>query len=82
MTKIIKVLSDDAADEKMVTFCQALWQLLQSLKVLESTPAKKYDFYSLYHPFAVLVRILEGKMERKEAVSNNEIYEFIQYRLQ
>lgn len=77
MTKIIDTLEDDAADEKMVTFCQALWQLLQSLKVLESAPAKKYDFYSLYHPFAALVRILENKMEQREPVSNNEIYEFI-----
>lgn len=77
MTKIINILKDDVADEKVVTFCQALWQLLQSLKVLESAPAKKYDFYSLYHPFAALVRILEGKMERREPVSNNEIYEFI-----
>lgn len=77
MTKIINALEDDVADEKVVTFCQALWQLLQSLKVLESAPAKKYDFYSLYHPFAALVRILEDKMEQREPVSNNEIYEFI-----
>lgn len=77
MTKIIDTLKDDAADEKIVTFCQALWQLLQSLKVLESAPAKKYDFYSLYHPFAALVRILEDKMEQRKPVGNNEIYEFI-----
>lgn len=77
MTRIIYILRYDVSDEKRVTFCQALWQLLQSLKVLESAPVKKYDFYSLYHPFASLVRILEGKMERGEPVGNNEIYEFI-----
>ena len=77
MTKIFRMLKDDSMDEKIVTFCQALWQLLQSLKVLECAPTKKYDFYSLYHPFATLVRILEGKMRRDELGSNNQIYEFI-----
>ena len=77
MTKISDTLKDDLVDEKKVTFCQALWQLLQSLKVLESAPAKKYDFYSLYHPFATLVRIMESKMKRGELENNAEIYEFI-----
>lgn len=77
MTKIMKTLKDNEADERKVTFCQALWQLLQSLKVLESAPTKQYDFYSLYHPFAALVRILEDKMAQGNFVSNNEIYEFI-----
>ena len=77
MEKIVNVLKYDMVDEKKVTFCQSLWQLLQSLKVLESAPTKKYDFYSLYHPFSALVRILEGKMEQKELGSNDEIYEFI-----
>lgn len=77
MTKIFKTLEDEPVDEKKVTFCQALWQLLQSLKVLESAPTKKYDFYSLYHPFSALVRILESKMRQGKLESNNEIYEFI-----
>lgn len=77
MTRIIQTLHDEVADEKKVTFCQALWQLLQSLKVLESAPTKKYDFYSLYHPYAALVRILEDKMKRGKTVNNSEIYEFI-----
>lgn len=78
MPKIIKTLKDDEADEKKIVFCQALWQLLQSLKVLESAPAKRYDFYSLYPSFASLVRILESKMDQKALSSNCEIYEFIQ----
>lgn len=77
MGKIIETLQDDGADEKKITFCQALWQLLQSLKVLESAPTKKYDFYSLYPPFASLVRILESKMNQPVLTNNREIYEFI-----
>lgn len=77
MTKIIGVLNNEAADEKVITYCQALWQLLQSLKVLESAPVKKYDFFSLYHPFAALVRILENKLDRREEIRKDEIYEFI-----
>lgn len=77
MINIAKMLEVDSADEKQITFCQALWQLLQSLKVLESAPAKKYDFYSLYHPFAALVRILEDKMQRGQLCENGDVYEFI-----
>lgn len=77
MPQILKILSDWSEDEKKVTFCQALWQLLQSLKVLESAPTKKYDFCSLYHPFAALVRILESKMNQSSLSDNDRIYEFI-----
>lgn len=78
MMNIAKVLEYEPVDERQVTFCQALWQLLQSLKVLESAPAKKYDFHSLYHPFAALVGILEGKLKKEEKVcGNKDIYEFI-----
>lgn len=67
-------------DEKIVTFCQALFQLLQSLKVLEGAPAKQYDFLSLYPPFRLLVEILEEKLEKKsqnDIGEYNAIYEFI-----
>lgn len=77
MSLIFQTLQDETADERTVTFCQALWQLLQSLKVLESAPTKKYDFYSLYHPFASLAGILEDKMSRNQRVNNPEIYDFI-----
>lgn len=78
MMNIAKALEYEPVDERQVTFCQALWQLLQSLKVLESAPTKKYDFHSLYHPFAALVGILEGKMKKAEKVcGNTDIYEFI-----
>ena len=63
-------------------------QLLQSLKALERAPAKKYDFYSLYHPFSLLIHMLESEI-RKAAEEksrkgsylfscNEDIYEFIQ----
>lgn len=67
-------------DEKIVTFCQALFQLIQSLKVLESAPTKQYDFLSLYSPFAFLVQILEGKLRgvgKSEIAEEETIYEFI-----
>lgn len=77
MRRIKAVIETKTEDEKAITFCQAVWQLLQSLKVLESAPTKKYDFYSLYFPFSVLVRILEKKMEQSELGDNDKIYEFI-----
>lgn len=77
MLHIFQTLQDGTVDERTVTYCQALWQLLQSLKVLESAPTKKYDFYSLYHPFAMLAGILEDKLSRNQRVNSAEIYDFI-----
>lgn len=64
-------------DEKKITFCQAIWQLLQSLKVLEASPTKTYDFDVLYRPFSMLVRILEAKMDEKDLAENAGIFEYI-----
>lgn len=74
-------------DERVITFCHAIWQLLQSLKPLETAPAKKYDFWSLYIPFSVFADILEEKLdaagdknateEERDFVCNEEIYNFI-----
>lgn len=65
-------------DEKTASFCQALLQLLQSLKALESAPTKKYDFYSLYRPFFVLVNILESSIPKQKDLGEiAEIYNFI-----
>lgn len=65
-------------DERVVTFCQAIFQLLQSLKVLESAPTKKYDFFSLYTPFAFLTAILEQKLQNGISLGeNDDVYEFI-----
>lgn len=79
--------TDEPVDEKAVTFCHAAWQLLQSLKVLERAPVKKYDFYSLYHPFSLLIHMLESELgkatEKRSKKSdylfscNENIYEFI-----
>lgn len=76
--KYIQNVSEPGINEKVVTFCQGLWQLLQSLKVLEAAPTKKYDFYSLYHPLSALIRILTEKLKEKENIGEEEeIYEFI-----
>ncbi len=90
MKEIMEVVIkyNDGMDEKMVTCCQAAWQLLQSLKTLEMAPAKKYDFWSLYHPLSLLISILELRMEEasrgngkpartSEIFETQEIYDFI-----
>lgn len=72
------ILNKSYEDEKIITFCQGIYQLLQSLKVLENAPTKKYDFISIYIPFSLLVRILESKLvERKDIGEKEEIYDFI-----
>lgn len=77
--KIVKRQEDRYLDdEKVITFCQAMWQLLQSLRALEVAPVKKYDFYSLYYPFAALVRIINNKLiGNRELGEEDEIYEFL-----
>lgn len=63
-------------NEKLRTVCHAIWQLLRSLKALESAPTKKYDFWSLYKPYSLLVMILEEKLETMYASgSRNKMYE-------
>lgn len=72
------IRSSGKMDEKAITICQAVWQLLQSLKVFEYSPAKKYDFYSLYHPFELLISILENELKLGVIQEGKEIYEFLQ----
>lgn len=71
----------DATNAKVLTYCHAVWQLLQSLKALEAAPGKKYDFFSLYEPFRVLVHILEEKVSGSESAliagEKKEVFEFI-----
>ncbi len=78
ITEVVRNSHKENADEKILTFCHALWQLLQSLKALEAAPTKKYDFYSLYHPLSALVRILESKLTDNKLIGEREaIYDFI-----
>lgn len=90
MQKIAQMVLEDADEvyinEKVVTFSHAIWQLLQSLKVLEMAPTKKYDFWSLYRPLSLMIDILEEKMSDEYTVDiskhvdiseNAEIYNFI-----
>lgn len=70
-------------NEKIITCCHAIWQLIQSMKALEAAPTKKYDFLSLYYPLKSLVNILDEKMsstdrkDRELLEENEEIFEFI-----
>lgn len=68
---------DRNRDEKKITFCQAIWQLLQSLKVLEASPTKTYDFDVMFRPFSMLARILEAKMDERDLAENTGIFEYI-----
>lgn len=88
MTNIKQIVMEERqCDERVITFCHALWQLLQSLKPLETAPTKRYDFLSLYIPFSALVDILEEKLGKawepgasekdKDFIGNEEIYNFI-----
>ncbi|MCD8326062.1 MAG: hypothetical protein LUC90_05075 [Lachnospiraceae bacterium] len=90
MTEMLTTVQkpDSQYGERAVTFCHAMWQLLRSLKALEVAPTKKYDFYSLYRPFSMLVDIVSEKMKentleskgaaKKDSLENNkEIYDFI-----
>ncbi len=83
MNRIQEVISnyENIEDEKEITCFQAVWQLLQSLKALEMAPVKKYDFWSLYHPLSLLIRILEEKCKigekGREVFRGENVYEFI-----
>lgn len=83
MSRIQEVMSnyENIEDEKEITCFQAVWQLLQSLKALEMAPVKKYDFWSLYHPLSLLIRILEEKCKMgekgREVFRKEIVYEFI-----
>jgi hypothetical protein len=86
MKSIKAVISRDTvcANEKIITCCHAMWQLIQSMKALEVAPTKKYDFLSLYFPLQGFVNILEKKIskEKSEAVElfveNESVFDFIQ----
>lgn len=85
MKKIKEVIlhRECCENEKTITCCHAIWQLIQSMKALETAPTKKYDFLSLYYPLNSLVNILDKKMSssKEKGVElleeNEEIFEFI-----
>jgi hypothetical protein len=62
---------DVCANEKIVTCCHAMWQLIQSMKALEVAPTKKYDFLSLYYPLQGFVNILEQKISSGKVMRLN-----------
>ena len=67
-------------DDKILSIYYALYQLLQSFKVLELSPAKRYDFFSMFPPFKMLVEIVRQKLKEEEGrkiVERNEMFEFI-----
>lgn len=67
-------------DDKILSIYYALYQLLQSFKVLELSPAKRYDFFSMFPPFKMLVEIIRDKLKEqggRKLVEKNEMFEFI-----
>lgn len=84
MEKIKEIITcGSCSNEKILSCCHAIWQLIQSMKALETAPTKKYDFLSLYYPLKSFVEILESKMslQRENGTylleENEEIFEFI-----
>ncbi len=78
MTGILDRFGGKRIDERLVTIAAAVRQLIYSLRVLEASPAKKYDFYSMYKPLEFLVEILEDKLEKGEEIGEYAlIYDFI-----
>lgn len=79
MKGIMAVVNEEssAKGECVTAFCQAIFQLLQSLKALETAPTKKYDFYSLYLPLEALIHILESRIDDPGLENNQMIYEFV-----
>ena len=58
----------------------ALYQLLQSFKVLELSPAKRYDFFSMFPPYKLLVKIVKERLEQRDEntiIDLREVFEFI-----
>lgn len=67
-------------NDRILSIYYALHQLLQSFKVLELSPAKRYDFFSMFPPFKMLVEIVRDKLEGEEGkkiVEQNEMFDFI-----
>lgn len=87
MEKISAIINEQSKEniwkgqEEIATFCSAIWQLLQSLKALEIPDTKKYDFWSIYHPLAQMVTILEKRLQKEDNLTelgaHEEIFEFI-----
>lgn len=71
----------EQVDEKTAFYCNAVIQLLHSLKALEKAPTKQYDLCSLYEGFSLLVDILEEKLTEKDAYihvkESVNLYEYI-----
>lgn len=66
--------SDIMGREEEISYLYSIWQLLQSLKALETAPTKKYDFWSLYHPLSMLIQILSTKGDLSKS---SRLHEFI-----
>lgn len=89
LKQISEIVTENSlhVSERVLTFCYAAWQLLQSLKPMETAPVKKYDFCSLYHPLSLMMKILEDKLvnacrpdasdKDRDFIDNEEIYTFI-----
>lgn len=74
------ILRKEDKDSQIFLVYYALHQLLQSFKVLEVSPAKRYDFFSMFHPFKMLLNIVKEKLEEGEAEclsENDDLFDFI-----
>lgn len=81
LDQIFNIITEKYADnDKILSIYYALHQLLQSFKVLELSPAKRYDFFSMFPPFKMLVEIVRDKLQGEvgEKIAEQEdMFDFI-----
>lgn len=79
LDSIYNIIENEYSEnDKLLSIYHALYQLLQSFRVLEVSPAKRYDFFSMFHPFEMLVEIVKEKLEQGKDISEeSEIFDFI-----
>lgn len=76
---IFKLIEEKySEDDKIKSIYYALYQLLQSFKVLEISPAKRYDFFSMFPPFKMIVDIVMEKLEQGVDIGDeSQMFDFI-----
>lgn len=81
LNEIDRIIRNKNIDnDQVLSVYYALHQLLQSFKVLEMSPAKRYDFFSMFHSFRMLLDIVKEKLEGGMPecfCENNDIFDFI-----
>lgn len=77
--KYTEALEDEDMElisKKEITLYQSIKQTMESMKSLKEADTKKYEFYSLYKPFSVLLKIMSGT-NLENVGKKKDVYEFL-----